>query len=734
LARFSPRSFRVFLPLTQVFCLQYERNPSKTESDMAMKTAKQIHSKPFLRFTLGLAALMLHLPAFGSEVWTSTGPLNTARYFQTVNLLPNGLVLVAGGYSYSSGYLGSAELYYPATGSWSNTGSLNTPRTFFQASLLTNGLVLVAGGQSYSPLTTSTAELYNPATGTWSYTGSLNTPREYHTMTLLPSGLVLATAGANGNTSSVLSSAELYNPATGTWSNTGSLHTARQGPTATLLPNGLVLVAGGASAGGVVASAELYNPATGTWSNTGSLNTAREWHTATLLADGLVLVAGGDNESTSLNSAELYYPATGSWSNTGSLNTAREIYTATLLPSGLVLAAGGDGQFPGTGGFNNPGALASAEVYNPATGTWSNTVSLLTSCYAQSATLLPDGDVLVAGGSSTNAELTTSAELYEVCTPYPATATATVVDGFVVDATVTDGGCGYTNAPEVLIEGGGGTGATATAVVSNGLVVGLTITDAGTGYTSTPSIYIYFPLSITAQPQSLLVNAHTGASFSVTASGTEPLIYQWSLDGTNIPAATSSNLTISSVVQTNLGTYTVLITNVFGSVTSSNATLSMYPFLAAPFAGLDTYWGYTNTLSVTAWGTGPLSYQWFDNGVAINNATNSALKFTGIQPTNSGLYTVVVTSPLGSVTNTPEQVVVNPAGVAFGGIYPSVVIQGVVGYNYIIQDNANLADTNTWVTLTTLTLTQPIELWVDTNTDASLPVNPLRFYRVLPGQ
>jgi hypothetical protein len=168
-----------------------------------------------------------------------------------------------------------------------------------------------------------------------------------------------------------------------------------------------------------------------------------------------------------------------------------------LLPGGLVLVAGGYGN----------GYLASAELYYPATGTWSNTVSLLTSCYGQSATLLPDGNVLVAGGRSTNALVTTSAELYEVpqpCTPYPATATATVTNGFVVAATVTDGGCGYTNAPEVLVEGGGGTGATATAVVSNGMVVSLTITDAGIGYTGAPTIYIYFPTYITAQPQSLL--------------------------------------------------------------------------------------------------------------------------------------------------------------------------------------------------------------------------------------
>jgi ABC-type molybdate transport system substrate-binding protein len=137
---------------------------------------------------------------------------------------------------------------------------------------------------------------------------------------------------------------------------------------------------------------------------------------------------------------------------------------------------------------------------------------------------------------------------------------------------------------------------------------------------------------------------------------------------------------------------------------------------------------------VEAWGTGPLTYQWFDNGVALSGATNDTLSFTNIQPTNAGLYTVVVTSPLGSVTNTPEEVIVNPAGVTFGGLYPSVLIQGVVGYTYEIQSTANLSDTNSWVTVTNLTLTQPIQLYVDTNTDASLPRNAQRYYRVLPGQ
>jgi hypothetical protein len=239
--------------------------------------------------------------------------------------------------------------------------------------------------------------------------------------------------------------------------------------------------------------------------------------------------------------------------------------------------------------------------------------------------------------------------------------------------------------------------------------------------------------SITNQPQSVVVHAHNTASFSVGASGTVPLNYQWSLNGTNISGTTLSSLTIANVVQTNLGTYSVVVTNAFGSATSSNATLSMYPFIATPFTGATAYWGKPATFGIQAWGTGPLSYQWFKDGVAILNSNTQSLTFASIQSTNAGLYSVVVTSYLGSVTNAPAQVIVYPAGVSLG-FCPSVTISGVIGYSYIIQSTTDLTKTNSWVTLTNVTLTQPVQLWVDTSVDATSPANSKYFYRVLPGQ
>jgi uncharacterized protein (TIGR03437 family) len=141
------------------------------------------------------------------------------------------------------------------------------------------------------------------------------------------------------------------------------------------------------------------------WSLTGSLNTARRGdYTATLLANGKVLVAGGlgDNNAGLLNSAELYDPATGTWSNTGNLNAARSTHTATLLPNGKVLVVGG----------STNRSINSAELYDPVTGTWSNTGQLNTARFHHSATLLPNGKVLVAGGNHNNVFLD-SAELYD---------------------------------------------------------------------------------------------------------------------------------------------------------------------------------------------------------------------------------------------------------------------------------------------------------------------------------
>jgi WD40 repeat protein len=288
-----------------------------------------------------------------------------------------------------------------------------TYRVSHTATLLRNGRVLMAGGSD-----DSSAEIYDPKTGTFSPTGSMTDVRSGHTATLLADGRVLIAGGSTHAESYSATSAEIYDPVTGTFSPTGAMATARMGHTATLLPDGRVLVTGGSNGtegavptNEIVATAELYDPRTGTFSPTGSMATARGAHTATLLPDGRVLVAGGGSRRVAgqrdandpvevVASAEIYDPRTGTFSPTGAMATGRAVHTATLLPDGHVLMAGGSEVF------------ASAETYDPTTGTFSGTGAMAVQQFSHTATLLADGRVLMAGGS----EVFASAEIYDPTT------------------------------------------------------------------------------------------------------------------------------------------------------------------------------------------------------------------------------------------------------------------------------------------------------------------------------
>jgi sugar lactone lactonase YvrE len=187
---------------------------------------------------------------------------------------------------------------------------------------------------------------------------------------------------------------------------------------------------------------------------------------------------------------------------------------------------------------------------------------------------------------------------------------------------------------------------------------------AGSVTSSNALLTVLLPPSIAAQPQSLTVTQGQSAAFSVTPAGTAPFAYQWLFNGGAISAATASGYTLTSAQSTNAGSYSVAVSNSAGSVTSSNALLTVLvpPTIAAQPQSLTVTQGQTAAFSVTPAGTTPLSCQWLFNSAPISGATDTNYTVTSAQQTDAGSYSVVVTNVLGSVTSSvaPLTVIVPP--------------------------------------------------------------------------
>jgi WD40 repeat protein len=254
------------------------------------------------------------------------------------------------------------------------------------------GATLIAYAIGGSPVTSNPFNVSG-----FCQTGFMTTHRGVAASTVLPSGKVLVSGGeiVLGGSPNVANTAETYDPVSGVFTATGSMSVSRFGHTSTLLPNGLVLVVGGGTGIGVLNSAELYDPTSGTFSLTGAMASGRQFHRATLLPNGKVLITGGFTAAGNTGAtatAALYDPVTGTFSPTGSMNVARALHTATLLPNGKVLIAGG------TDGAIN--TWNTAEIYDPAAGTFTLTGTMVAARNYHTATLLANGKVLLAGGAS----------------------------------------------------------------------------------------------------------------------------------------------------------------------------------------------------------------------------------------------------------------------------------------------------------------------------------------------
>ena len=311
--------------------------------------------------------------------------LSVGRWGHTATLLEDGRVLIVGGQESPSRRLDSAEIYDPAADTWTSAGSMSVARGLgHRATRLSDGRVLVTGDSDEA-----IAEIYDPSSGQWSQAGVMTEARNFATSTLMGDGRVLVTGGVDATKAGQepLSTVEVFDPETGEWTETASLKNEEFSHGAVPLQDGNVLVAGRELT-------QVYDFATNTWEDAGVPKRERSsGYPVTLLQDGRVLVTGGSFQprrgiaaEAPIRNVEIYDPSASEWTRVADMNDARANHTAVLLQTAdVLLVAGGE-----------------LQIYDPGADMWESAGNLTYPRDAYyTATVLPDGRVLIVGGRET---------------------------------------------------------------------------------------------------------------------------------------------------------------------------------------------------------------------------------------------------------------------------------------------------------------------------------------------
>jgi Kelch motif len=364
--------------------------------------------------------------------WTETGSMNDARWKHTATRLESGQVLVTGGAGVGS-VLSSAELFDPASGEFTPVEDLDAPRVEHVATALSDGDILITGGMNEG----RQALRYRPATGHFEAAAMMSRPRKNHTATVLPDGRVLL-AGGNDHLSET-DDVEIYDPSANQFAPASKMSVRRSEHRATVLPSGKVLITGGESAGLAVETAESFDPRSGRWEAAEPMTLPRAAHAALLLPTGKVLVTGGTTAAGASVTSELFDAGESATSLLGSMFAPRYRPRATSLPSGDVLVSGGGNQdatppdaelcdasrgcrraarplygtvyskatqlpsgdvvFTGGWKLDQNSCSDAVEIFRYPTSTFESPTALLVPRTEHTASLLPDGRVLIAGGT-----------------------------------------------------------------------------------------------------------------------------------------------------------------------------------------------------------------------------------------------------------------------------------------------------------------------------------------------
>ncbi|WP_410599994.1 DUF6603 domain-containing protein [Amycolatopsis sp. lyj-90] len=368
-------------------------------------------------------------PVAEPGVWSNAGNAPSPVSGADAVVLVGGKVLVAGGAGATGKPVSTTAIFDPVGVTWAaGVPSLKTARARHSTTRLADGRAVVAGGLDANGAPLASAEVFDPAVNAWKDTADLATARAGHDAVAIGSRLLVA--GGTSPRGAALASAELLDPGTLTWTATAPMSAARTGHRMVLLTDEktgkvTVLVVGGAVPTGqgerAVATCEIYDPEAKEWTPAGSLSVPRKGHQATLLPDGRVLVTGGDAVASrpyrreSLATAEIYDPAKRTWLPVDAMpGGGRSGHRCVATPLGAVVV-GGTGRPGATAGFR------AAAVFEPGSGTWSETGALTVGRHDFAAIDLADGRVFAVGGlARTGAaapgpdpvELATTTEIY----------------------------------------------------------------------------------------------------------------------------------------------------------------------------------------------------------------------------------------------------------------------------------------------------------------------------------
>jgi N-acetylneuraminic acid mutarotase len=538
-----------------------------------------------------------------------------------------------------------------ATNGFTVTGSLNSGRADAGVALLQNGRVLVVGGEDATHAPLASAELYDAGTGQWSLTAAMPLALTDATTTVLANGEVLVAGGMSGTAGSLSPSdvCLLYDPSKGVWTTTGSLPVASGDASAVLLDSGKVLYVGGLASSGsttsTTATSALYEPATGKWSviSGTALGAAVERAAVAKLANGDVVLAGGETVSSGSASVtdvvERYSPTTESWSPIAHEPLGVADATASTLPNGSVLIAGGSTSADGS-------PTNATQLFDPAHNAWTTVGSLPVATLGASAVELASGQVLYAGGrTATTGAPTATVALFD-STTNQWTSVGSLLTGRAFASAIR------------LLDG--------SALITGGVTVS-GVTAASELYHSGAQAQILTPSTFDVQPnvaQSLTIKASGTPTPSISEDGALP-------NGLSFHDNGNGTATIAGTPALGLtGTYriTIVASNGIGTPAIQQLAISfVQPPRISSSSSLSVRAGSPSSFTVTATGVPtpslslgsalPAGLSFHDNGNGTATISGTAA------PTLSGttVITVIASNGVGTAVRQNLSISISPA-------------------------------------------------------------------------